>query len=76
MLCLQPSANTTHTISVGHEKLLDQQDKHKKKEDKTCWPEHACMSSEYTARVAVASIFKVALYKYLSGSFLKRVGCS
>ena len=60
------SEHDTHTISVGHEKLLDQQDKHKKKEDKTCRPEHACMSSEYTACVAMASIFKVALYKYLS----------
>ena len=34
----------------------------------TCRPEHACMSSEHTARVAMASIFKVALYKYLSSA--------
>ena len=69
MLCLQPSANTTHTMSVGHEKFLDQQDKHKEYEDKTCRPGHACMSSEYTARVAMASMIKVALYKYLSVVF-------
>ena len=66
VLCLQPSANTTYTISAGHENLLDQQDKLKKKEDKTCQPEHACISSEYTARVAMGRLFKVALYKYLT----------
>ena len=51
---------------IRYEKLLDQQDKHKKKEDKTCRSEHACMSSENTARVAMARLFKVALYMYLT----------
>ena len=34
------------------------------------------MSSEHTAHVAMASIFKVALYKYLSGSTSRQSGLS
>ena len=60
LLCLQPSANTTHTISVGHAELLDHQDKKKKEGKHVGLSMHACPVS--TLHVLLWQ----ALYKYLS----------